>query len=83
MVNFFIGFYVVFRFSGRVSIAPEPTIETIQPEMPPDEEPEVSFKDYFKIVKPHHMRALMWKNFLWMWRNSPMMLFITLLPVGE
>lgn len=51
--------------------------------MPPEEEPEISFKEYLKIVKPHHMRTLIWKNFLWMWRNIPMMLFITLLPVGK
>lgn len=66
-----------------MSIAPEPTVEVIQPEMPPEEQSEISFWDNFKIVQSHHMRALIWKNFLWMWRNSPMMLFITLLPVGE
>ncbi|KAJ8941565.1 hypothetical protein NQ318_011524 [Aromia moschata] len=68
--------------TGRVSIAPEPSVE-IQPELPPDDEPEVSFKDYLKIVKMNHMRALIWKNFLWMWRNIPIMMFIIGLPVGQ
>ncbi|CAG9834101.1 unnamed protein product [Diabrotica balteata] len=71
------------RTGRRVSIAPEPTSDSNIPELPPDEEPEVSFKDYFKFIKLHHMRALMWKNFLWMWRNIPMMLFIIGLPIGQ
>jgi hypothetical protein len=39
--------------------------------------------DYFKIVTLTHMHALIWKNFLWMWRNAPVMTFITLLPVVQ
>ncbi|KAJ8985043.1 hypothetical protein NQ317_016954 [Molorchus minor] len=68
--------------TGRVSIAPEPLAET-QPELPPDDRPEVSLKDYLKIVKMNHMQALIWKNFLWMWRNIPIMMFIIGLPVGQ
>ncbi|KAJ8918786.1 hypothetical protein NQ315_011070 [Exocentrus adspersus] len=68
--------------TGRVSIAPEPTAE-IPPELPPEDEPERSFKDYLKVVKMNHMRALIWKNFLWMWRNIPVMIFIIGLPVGQ
>lgn len=65
---------------GRVSIAPEPT-ENAPPELPPDEEPPMTCSDHFKIVKLSHMRALIWKNFLWMWRNAPVMAFIIGLPV--
>lgn len=52
-------------------------------EIPPEEEREVPFKEYLKIIKPTHMRALIWKNFLWMWRNAPVMAFIIGLPVCQ
>lgn len=39
--------------------------------------------DYFKIVKWARMKALIWKNFLWMWRNIPVMAFIVGLPVVQ
>ncbi|CAH1990007.1 unnamed protein product [Acanthoscelides obtectus] len=68
--------------TGRVSIAPEPSADH-PPELPPEEEPELSWKDHLKIVQMHHMHALIWKNFLWMWRNIPMMLFVIGLPVGQ
>ncbi|KAH0819260.1 hypothetical protein GEV33_002072 [Tenebrio molitor] len=67
---------------GRVSIAPEPT-ENAPPELPPEEDPPMACADYFKIVTLTHMHALIWKNFLWMWRNAPVMTFITLLPVVQ
>ncbi|KYM87308.1 ABC transporter G family member 20 [Atta colombica] len=34
-------------------------------------------------INPMHMKALIWKNFLWMWRNVGMMLFIIGLPVAQ
>ena len=40
------------------------------PPLPPDEEEDKSCLDYIKIYKANHMKALVWKNFLWMWRNS-------------
>lgn len=67
---------------GRVSIAPEPT-EISHPELPPDEKPPMTVTDFFKIVSLTHMRALIWKNFLWMWRNAPVMAFIIGLPVAQ
>ncbi|CAH0556078.1 unnamed protein product [Brassicogethes aeneus] len=70
------------KLPRRVSIAPEPT-EVIQPELPPEEEPPKTFKDYLSIVKFSHMKALVWKNFLWMWRNAPVMCFIIGLPVMQ
>jgi hypothetical protein len=39
------------------------------PPLPPDEDTSNSCSDYFFILKSHHMKALIWKNFLWMWRN--------------
>nr|AEE62001.1 unknown [Dendroctonus ponderosae] len=71
------------RSARRVSIAPDASVETIPPELPPEEETEVKWTDYLKIVKWSHMRALVWKNFLWMWRNIPVMTFIIGLPVGQ
>lgn len=51
---------------GRDSIV----AEVIAPPLPPeDEEPEMKFVDHFKVLNPIHMKALIWKNFLWMWRN--------------
>lgn len=67
---------------GRVSIAPDNT-ENAPPELPPEEEPPRTFWDYFKFMKLAHMRALVWKNFLWMWRNAPVMAFIIGLPVAQ
>ncbi|XP_017796299.1 PREDICTED: ABC transporter G family member 23 [Habropoda laboriosa] len=49
------------------------------PELPPEEEgPSKS-----KIINSMHMKALVWKNFLWMWRNVGIMLFIIGLPVVQ
>lgn len=36
--------------------------------------------DHLKVFKKHHMKALIWKNFLWMWRNPGVMAFIIGLP---
>ncbi|KAL2720359.1 ABC transporter G family member 20-like isoform X2 [Vespula squamosa] len=47
------------------------------PELPAEEKG--SFK--FSMLNPQHMKALIWKNFLWMWRNVGMMAFIIGLPV--
>lgn len=48
--------------------------------LPPPEETPATLIDYIKIFKPHHMKALIWKNFLWMWRNVGVMAFIIGLP---
>lgn len=50
------------------------------PPLPPSEEKPATFIDYIKVVRPHHMKALIWKNFLWMWRNVGVMAFIIGLP---
>ncbi|CRK97747.1 CLUMA_CG011125, isoform A [Clunio marinus] len=51
--------------------------------LPPEEEASSSCSDYFKILKSHHMKALIWKNFLWMWRNVGVMCFVIGLPVCQ
>ncbi|KAG4069757.1 hypothetical protein HA402_003198 [Bradysia odoriphaga] len=54
--------------------------EAPHPPLPPEEEPPATLIDYLSIFKPHHLKALIWKNFLWMWRNVGVMLFIIGLP---
>ncbi|KAL1498235.1 hypothetical protein ABEB36_009067 [Hypothenemus hampei] len=71
------------RTARRVSIAPDASVETIPTELPPEDEKEVKWTDYLKIMKWSHMKALIWKNFLWMWRNIPVMCFIIGLPVAQ
>ncbi|XP_025836183.1 ABC transporter G family member 20 [Agrilus planipennis] len=69
---------------GRVSITPVvKDTEPSMPELPPEEQSPTECMDYFKVIKMHHMQALIWKNFLWMWRNIPVMLFIIGLPVAQ
>ncbi|XP_011305876.1 ABC transporter G family member 23 [Fopius arisanus] len=64
--------------SRRRSIAP-PVLNDNAPELPPEEEG----KSNFAPLNPQHMKALIWKNFLWMWRNVGVMLFIIGLPVMQ
>uniref|UniRef100_A0A8D8T4G3 ABC transporter G family member 20 n=1 Tax=Cacopsylla melanoneura TaxID=428564 RepID=A0A8D8T4G3_9HEMI len=52
-------------------------------DLPPEEQIRSSFKDYFNFMQSHHMKALVWKNFLWMWRNVAVMCFIIGLPVAQ
>lgn len=54
--------------------------EIATPPLPPEDEASLSFTDYLKLFRPHHMKALIWKNFLWMWRNVGVMAFIIGLP---
>lgn len=53
------------------------TEEQIAAELPPDDEG----KSNFQMLNSKHMKALIWKNFLWMWRNVGIMAFIIGLPV--
>lgn len=47
--------------------------------LPPEEEGDSKYT----MLNSMHMKALIWKNFLWMWRNVGMMLFIIGLPVAQ
>lgn len=68
--------------AGRISIMPDSSEH--QPDIPPpEEEDKMTFKDYFKFAKWSHMKTLIWKNFLWMARNYPVMLFILVLPLVQ
>lgn len=65
------------------SVVPLPlkvNTEILSTPLPPTEEEPMTFIDYIKIFRPHHMKALIWKNFLWMWRNPGVMAFIIGLP---
>lgn len=45
------------------------TSEIPAPPLPPEEEPPQTCMERLKFLQKHHMKALIWKNFLWMWRN--------------
>ncbi|XP_054268829.1 ABC transporter G family member 20 [Macrosteles quadrilineatus] len=64
--------------SSRVPVATDP----VDP-LPPDEEVDWSMLDLCSVYKSHHMKALIWKNALWMIRNVGIMLFIIGLPVMQ
>ncbi|KAJ9584688.1 hypothetical protein L9F63_020970 [Diploptera punctata] len=49
----------------------------------PEKEERWGIMDYVKFANPHRMKALTWKNFLWMWRNVGMFVFVILLPIIE
>nr|CAD7455720.1 unnamed protein product [Timema tahoe] len=48
--------------------------------MPPEDDVPTNVVDPMQLTLSR-MKALIWKNFLWMWRNVGVMLFIFLLPV--
>ncbi|KAI5693785.1 hypothetical protein M8J75_005740 [Diaphorina citri] len=52
-------------------------------DLPPEEQVRTRFTDHFKFIQSNHMKALVWKNFLWMWRNVGVMCFIIGLPVAQ
>nr|AMQ10350.1 ABC transporter G family member 5 [Mythimna separata] len=65
---------------GRVVVTPELTnpIEA----MPPEEKPSRSLEMYMPM-KWHHMKALIWKNFLSLFRNFAALAFLLGLPVSQ
>ncbi|XP_055304919.1 ABC transporter G family member 23 [Sitodiplosis mosellana] len=65
--------------STSIMPLPKHVTDTTSP-LPPSEEQPATLIDYVKVFKPHHMKALIWKNFLWMWRNVGVMAFIIGLP---
>lgn len=50
------------------------------PVLPPYMEPPTEISDYLILWRANHMKALIWKNFLWMIRNIPMLVFLVLIP---
>lgn len=70
------------EFGDNMSVANVPAVapDTADP-LPPNDEVDFSWTEMCNILTPHHMKALVWKNTLWMWRNVPLMLFIMGMPV--
>uniref|UniRef100_A0A6B2E541 Putative abc transporter n=1 Tax=Phlebotomus kandelakii TaxID=1109342 RepID=A0A6B2E541_9DIPT len=64
---------------GRDVVTPDP----INMRIPEVEVPPKSFIDNFKFFNANHMKTLLWKNFLWMWRNVGIMAFIIGLPLVQ
>jgi hypothetical protein len=42
-----------------------------EPDLPPEEGGKWGLLDYLKFLSAHRMKAVIWKDFLWMWRNVP------------
>ncbi|XP_018804572.1 PREDICTED: ABC transporter G family member 20 [Bactrocera latifrons] len=51
--------------------------------LPSDKEPPATLMQHLDVISSHHMRALVWKNYLWMLRNVGIMMFIVALPVVQ
>ncbi|XP_065225209.1 ABC transporter G family member 23 isoform X2 [Planococcus citri] len=64
-----------------ISISNERQVQTL--DLPPDDDIERTLSERLTIFDGNHMKALIWKNFLWMWRNVAIMLFIMGLPVFQ
>ncbi|XP_069695762.1 ABC transporter G family member 23-like isoform X2 [Periplaneta americana] len=72
------------RSSYMLEIMGPPTPEEAEmSDLPPEKGEKWSMMDYILCLSPHRMKAAVWKDFLWMWRNVPIMMFITLLPVVQ
>lgn len=44
-------------------------------DLPPDDDIKLTLKDRLRLFSGNHMKALIWKNFLWMWRNVAYVFF--------
>ncbi|XP_054005275.1 ABC transporter G family member 23-like [Hylaeus anthracinus] len=71
------------EFGDNVSVSSRTRRVTVDDENVPELPPEEKGSNNFQMINPQHMKALIWKNFLWMWRNVGMMLFIFGLPVVQ
>ncbi|XP_075986626.1 ABC transporter oskyddad [Anticarsia gemmatalis] len=65
---------------GRVVVTPE-LIMPVEA-MPPEEKPARTMEEYMPM-KWHHMKALIWKNFLSLFRNFGALAFLLGLPVSQ
>ncbi|XP_013165514.1 PREDICTED: ABC transporter G family member 20 [Papilio xuthus] len=66
---------------SRVVVTPE-LIAPVEA-LPPEEKPPTGCLERIKPMKWHHMRALLWKNFLSLFRNWGLIAFIIGLPVSQ
>ncbi|XP_012268865.1 ABC transporter G family member 23 [Athalia rosae] len=72
------------EFGDNVSISSRRrSIAVTEDESVSDLPPEEKGTSKFKMLDPMHMKALIWKNFLWMWRNFGVMTFVIGLPVVQ
>lgn len=71
------------EFGDNVSVSSRRRSIAVNDENVPELPPEEKGTSRLKTVDPKHMKALVWKNFLWMWRNVGIMLFIIGLPVVQ
>ncbi|XP_076758531.1 ABC transporter G family member 23 [Xylocopa sonorina] len=71
------------EFGDNVSISSRRRSVTINDGNVSDLPPEEKTTSHSKMIDLKHMKALIWKNFLWMWRNVGIMLFIIGLPVAQ
>ncbi|XP_053976396.1 ABC transporter G family member 23-like [Hylaeus volcanicus] len=71
------------EFGDNVSVSSRTRRVAVDDENVPELPPEEKGSNNFQMINPQHMKALIWKNFLWMWRNVGMMLFIFGLPVVQ
>ncbi|CAL7937625.1 unnamed protein product [Xylocopa violacea] len=71
------------EFGDNVSISSRRRSVTVNDGNVSDLPPEEKTTSTSKMIDPKHMKALIWKNFLWMWRNVGIMLFIIGLPVAQ
>ncbi|XP_031331082.1 ABC transporter G family member 20-like isoform X2 [Photinus pyralis] len=53
------------------------------PQLPQEPVHKAELGDYLLHLEPRHMKALIWKNFLWILRNWPIMLTVIALPVTQ
>lgn len=70
------------RTGRRVSIVQEDP-HMLASDVPPEEEVKLTWKERLSFCKGNHMRALIWKNGLWMLRNIPILLFLIGLPMVQ
>ncbi|CAB0006328.1 unnamed protein product [Nesidiocoris tenuis] len=66
----------------KVGTGSEPPSPTTDP-VPPEDEVESSWTDNLKVYTSHHMKALIWKNMLWMCRNIGVLIFTIAMPIFQ
>lgn len=70
------------RTGRRVSIVQEDP-HMLATDVPPDDDVKLTWTDRLYFVDKAHMKALVWKNGLWMLRNIPILLFLIGLPMVQ
>ncbi|KOB76203.1 Abc transporter, partial [Operophtera brumata] len=69
--------------SSRGRVVVTPTVNLPVDSLPPDEKPKRGCMEIFMPMKWHHMKALIWKNFLSLFRNFAFLAFILGLPLTQ